>query len=851
MAYSIKWGLKLGKNYALNRVDKRRAEKIWFFMLKYLSYVPLLYLVYFIIVYSKQFDDIFDIFFIEKYVWVFWSGALVYLMFLREKFRDKRLKEQLPIIEEIKKKKNIYIEKYFTDLILHIIDLSIIDATKKKVSGFYPLFLLKRMMKLERVMILFTRLAISTKTISNTIDKIIKENKIPENQREFSLRNLAHKSFDIAVRKNLSKVTELEVMEALVETDNIVKDLLIDYGISDKEIKGAIEWIYESERIIKKKAVEVRNRFKRTKHWKNQIWTSTVTPLLDTVGRDLTQEAMGFYPLVGREDEMKQIFNILESDTYGIILVGEQGVGITKIIEGIAQKIITRNVPKSLFDKRVLTMSVGKVLALSQGGKVKKIINQLIYEIQRSGNIILVLEDLPSILSVNTEDASIILEQLLLEIVNNKNVVLIGSADHETYKQTKSPLVSAMQVVEIDELSENETLKVLQNMAPYLELEYGVFITYQSLFAVVELSKYLHDLAQPAQSVRLLRQICQMVSASKNKLITKEIVQREISKMANLPLQTASGSETDVLVNLENIIYEKYINQSEAVSAVASSLRRARADITNKKRPIGTFLFLGPTGVGKTYLAKRLSEIYFNSEDRMIRLDMSEYQETQAIRNLIGAPKGTTDTSDEGVLIESLKKNPFSVILLDEFEKAHPDVHNIFLQIMEDGRLTSSKGIVYDFTHTIIIATSNAGAVRIQELVESGKDIEYIKETLKKEELNKYFKPELLNRFDNIVVFKPLSYEHIKSVAKILLDELVGRFKDKGIDLEYSKTAIETLSEEGYNSTQGARPLKRVIQNKIEDKIAKLILSNELRSRDKIVLDDNLDVIIKKAKHYF
>ncbi len=848
MAVSIKWDLKIDRESITNRIAKRQAEIIWKTILAVVSYFGLpLYFIYIFISYPDRLSDLGQLIFTERYAWVFWACILFILFYIREKNKNKKIKPITPLSEYILHKKEICIDSHFTEELLHIIDLSLKDKRKDYPDQIYPLLLFRRLLSSKQIKILFIRLAVNYNKIKKVVNQIIKN--FYENNESFNIKVLFHKAFDIAVRNYRAQVGVLEMMEALVVIDNPVKNLLIDLNIREGDVSGVIRWIYESEEIMRKTKEEAKYSIKRKRHWRNQLWTSTVTPLLDRVGVDLTQQAYSFYPLIDREEEMKRIFEIIESGEYGIVLIGEKGVGITKIIEGIAQKIIAGDVPKSLYDKRMHTLSVGKLLAFSQGGRLKDVINQLTYEIKRSGDIILVLEDLPSILSVNTEDAAVVLEQLLLDALENKNIILIGSADHETYKKAKGSLISAMQPVEIEEMDSGKTLQILQTMAPYLEYEYGVFITYQALPKIVEFSQYLHDYAQPAQSVQILRQICQIAASQKIKLVSRELVEKELSRMVNLPLSSVSDYESKILINLEELIYRKYINQKDAVSSIASALRRRRTQVQSGERPIGTFLFLGPTGVGKTYLAKRLAEVYFGSSDKMIRLDMSEYQEPQSIRNLIGAPKGTGST-DEGILIEAVKKNPFSVILLDEFEKAHPDVLNIFLQVMEDGRITSSLGITYDFTHTIIIATSNAGAVKLQNMLKEGRNMDDIKEVLKSEELNKYFKPELLNRFDSIIIFKPLDFVQIVAIAKILLDELAERLSEKDIKLEYSEEAVKALAKEGFNPTQGARPLRRVIQDKIEDEISKLILSKSLKARDKILVREDLTIDIIPAKHY-
>jgi len=300
--------------------------------------------------------------------------------------------------------------------------------------------------------------------------------------------------------------------------------------------------------------------------------------------------------------------------------------------------------------------------------------------------------------------------------------------------------------------------------------------------------------------------------------------------------------ESDILLNLEAKIHERMINQEEAVNMVAASLRRARAEMSENKRPIASFLFLGPTGVGKTELAKTVADIYFGSEKNMIRLDMSEYQHQDSIGKMIG------ETGSRGYLTEAVRKAPFSLILLDEIEKAHKDILNLFLQVMDDGRLTDAGGRTIDFTNAIIIATSNAGAVFIQEQLRAGINIEMIKEDLINEYLNKVMRPELLNRFDGIIVFKPLSMANVEAIAGLMLKGIGKMLEAKGIRMKVAREAVKKLARAGFDPKFGARPLRRLLQDKIENVIANKILSGELVRRDTLVIDSSAEIKIEKRQ---
>jgi ATP-dependent Clp protease ATP-binding subunit ClpC len=355
----------------------------------------------------------------------------------------------------------------------------------------------------------------------------------------------------------------------------------------------------------------------------------------------------------------------------------------------------------------------------------------------------------------------------------------------------------------------------------------------------------MHDKYLPAKAVELLELVSVKVAESKGKgaMVTKNDIAEVVSKATNIPVSKVTDEESEVLLNMEEKIHERMINQEEAVDMVASSLRRARSELTENKRPIASFLFLGPTGVGKTELAKTVTDIYFGSEKNMIRVDMSEYQHPDSIKKMIGSAEGV-----RGYLTEAVRKAPFSLILLDEFEKAHPDILNLFLQVMDDGRLTDGQGRTIDFTNSIIISTSNADAVYIQDEVAKRTAIEKIKEVIINERLNKILRPELINRFDGIIVFKPLSEENVVDITRLMLAKIEKTLEKKGIRMRAEEEGIRALAYQGYDPKFGARPMRRLLQDRIENIIANKILSSELQRRDTVVIDANAEVRVEKRK---
>ncbi|TAL50675.1 ATP-dependent Clp protease ATP-binding subunit, partial [Patescibacteria group bacterium] len=357
---------------------------------------------------------------------------------------------------------------------------------------------------------------------------------------------------------------------------------------------------------------------------------------------------------------------------------------------------------------------------------------------------------------------------------------------------------------------------------------------------------YMHETYLPKKAIEVARETALQVSQSRGKdaLVTGEDVAQIVSSKTGIPTMSVAEDEKEKLLGLEEKMHGRVIGQDEAVSAVSSALRRARTELRSQARPIATFLFLGPTGVGKTELAKTVAETYFGSEDMMVRLDMSEYQDATSINRMLGTP----GSQSGGLLTEAVRKQPFAIVLLDELEKAHPDILNIFLQVFDDGRLTDSVGRTIDFTNTIIICTSNAGTQYIQDAVGRAEDLEVIKTHLVEEELRGIYRPEFLNRFDGIVVFKPLAQEDVVEITKLFMKAVASRLDPKGIGFRAEDAAVQDLAQRGFDPKFGARPLRRLVQEEVDNAIANALLQGEVRRRDTIVLTEGGKIRIEKGE---
>ncbi|HSD12937.1 MAG TPA: ATP-dependent Clp protease ATP-binding subunit, partial [Patescibacteria group bacterium] len=411
-----------------------------------------------------------------------------------------------------------------------------------------------------------------------------------------------------------------------------------------------------------------------------------------------------------------------------------------------------------------------------------------------------------------------------------------------------TPLGQALTKVEVPEMDVNEAIQVLEAKSGGIEYKNEVFFSYAAVEAAVTLSdRYLHEQTLPEKAIQIAMETATAVrnAKGKNAIVTKDDVAAVVAEKTHMPLKQMTQEESEKLLNLEERMHARMIGQEEAVKSVASAMRRARAELKDQSRPIANFLFLGPTGVGKTELAKTLAEEYFGNEEAMIRLDMSEYQDKASIYKLIGEPAGA---QAGGLLTEAIRQRPFSLLLLDELEKAHPDLLTVFLQVMDDGRLTDNVGRTVDFTNVILIATSNAGAPFVQEALRQKMPIEQIRERLMTQELKGIFRPEFLNRFDGMIVFRPLSQEEIVQIAKLMLKKVSKRLEDKGIVFEATDEAVRELAAAGFDPLFGARPLRRVIQDRVDNAIADALLRGQLSRRDKLIYEKGGTLRVEKAQ---
>ncbi len=750
------------------------------------------------------------------------------------------------VLKDIDSGKNINLAEYLTYDAATSIYKALVFTKRKSIDLSYNsifLFLLEN----KRANFIFDRLLINKEKFRRSIEVIVdsqKKNLKKEDVGDF--KNILLSALKIAEKRGNKKITYGSVFSAIVFLDKTLENLFFDYGAKKEDIVSVAMWEenYYKERFLGPSFLD---NIKNVRGIADD-WVFGYTPVLLNYAKNISvsDSSYGHIHALGRDVEISKMEEILISDgKNNVILVGEPGAGRENVILGFVKKVKKGSVNGILKYCRVMKLDMNLVISNTKDNSATvALLDKIFLECKNAGNIILVIDDFHNYIGEQEAEGvgSLDISAVITPYLQSDQFRLIAITDSYSYHsniEKNSSVASMLETVLVEEPDEEMTILKLEDLVPYIEKKHGVFISYHAILAVVSDSEsYIQGAPFPEKAISLLSEVISFVLSNKayGKTITQDHVTEVVSRKTGIPLGRIGGEEKAKLLNMESLLHERIIGQEQGIKVLSEAMRRVRSGISERKKPIGTFLFLGPTGVGKTETAKALADIYFGSEKRMIRLDMTEYQDPDSISRLIGS----VDKKTEAQFANKVRENPFSLILLDEFEKAHRDIADLFLQILDEGRLTDAYQKKVSFRNTIIIATSNAGAEFVREFILSGQNPEVLNEKLTEYLLReKVFRPEFLNRFDAIVVFKPLTEKEIKEVARHILFNLQIRLKDKGMKLNITDELLDKVAQIGYNPVFGAREMKRIIQEKIENQIAKDIIAGKYKYGSEIYIDPN------------
>jgi len=698
--------------------------------------------------------------------------------------------------------------------------------------------------------------------------------------------------------------TEHLLLGLLREHDGVAAQVLMNLGLKLEEVR---------EEVLNLLGAGVESEEPQSTESKGQKGKSK-TPALDSFGRDLTELAKSgeLDPVIGRKNEIERVIQILcRRQKNNPVLLGEAGVGKTAIVEGLAQMVISSNVPEILHDRRIVVLDLAMMVAGTKyRGQFEERIKAVMNEVRRAKNVILFIDELHTLVGAGGAEGAIDASNVLKPALSRGEIQCIGATTFDEFRkyiEKDAALARRFQPIHVEPPSKVDTVEILKGLRDRYEAHHRVQILDVAIEAAVELSdryitgrclpdKAIDVLDEAGARIRLrsmtkppnladLEEQIERLSIQKDEavrnaeyeeaakmrdqaetlrrkkeemqkqwrekakeidgVVDEEVIAEVVSKMTGVPLTRLEKEEAQRLLELENELHKRVVSQDEAIKAISKTIRRARSGLKDPHRPMGSFLFLGPSGVGKTLLSKALAEFMFGDEDALIQIDMSEYMEKHNVSRLIGAPPGYVGYEEGGQLTERIRRRPYSVVLLDEVEKAHPDVFNMLLQIMEEGRLTDSFGRHVDFRNVVMIMTSNIGADMIKGGVQpfglqgrgkGSKDdqsYEKMKEMLMKE-IERYFRPEFIGRLDDVIVFKPLSRVNLESIVEFELKKVTKRLTDHGLKIELTQEAKDFLIDKGTNTDFGARPLRRAIEQFVEDPLSEEILRGSFKGKDMI-----------------
>ncbi len=682
------------------------------------------------------------------------------------------------------------------------------------------------------------------------------------------VKSIFEQAFQEARQLSVNYISPEHILLAIAQkTDTVAAKVLIDQGLDLEELRTEI-----IKKFGEREAVGAGDKKKFNPFGLGE--NNSAQPKLDEFSTNLTELAKAgkLDPVVGRETEIARTIQILGRRTKNNpVLVGEPGVGKTAIAEGLAQRIVAGDAPETIADKEVISLDMGLLLAGAKfRGEFEERLKVIVDEVKKAGNIILFIDEIHTMVGAGAMGGAMDAANLLKPALARGELQCLGSTtldEYRKYIEKDAALERRFQKVKVGEPSVEDAKAILRGLQKTYEEFHQVKYSDKALNAAVEMShRYIGDRFLPDKAIDLIdeagskvhlrhslnqgladAEVSPINPQSLTPIVDETEIAEVVSAWTGVPLNQIDEVESETLINLEAHLHERVIGQNEAVKAISKALRRSRSGIGDPNRPIASVIFSGPTGVGKTELAKALASYMFGDEDSLIRIDMSEYMESHTISKLIGSPPGFVGYNEGGQLTEAVRRKPYSVILFDEVEKAHPDVFNLFLQLLDDGRLTDASGRVVNFKNTIIIMTSNIGAKAIEKggtglgfsFAEDTGEAEYQKICDRvNDELKNYFRPEFLNRLDEVIVFRQLTKSEVAQISHILLKDIAQRLEEqRDIKLEVTEAFTDKVIAEGFDPSYGARPLRRAIMRLLEDSLAEAILSGRVKDCDRVSVD--------------
>jgi len=656
-------------------------------------------------------------------------------------------------------------------------------------------------------------------------------------QIQIPKEELLQQAGELVVRMRGKHIFPIDLFVSYILLIEESTHFLKEHGLTNDDILTINYWVHHAFHIEEKKS---RFQFLGTGVFDSLVYGWNYE--LKKYAQDLSHKILSrFIPpsIVGREEEYEKLILALSKQaSNNVIIVGDAGVGKTTIVEHFAWESHNGFVPGNISNMKIFELFADRLLAgIQNAGQLEERLDLLLSDMSHAGNVICFIQNIEIIFGGGGMNFD--LSGVLYEYLKNGNIQVIGTATRASFNkfiENKESIVNLFEFIHIEEPDAGGTLLMLIEKAALFETQYSISINYLALKEIIILSSsYFPEKVLPGKAILVLDEAANFVHLQKKHILEKEDIVKLIEKKTHIVLDDPTPSEKKILLHLEDALHKRVVGQQKAIESVAGAMRRLRSGFVNEKRPISTFLFLGPTGVGKTETAKALAEVYFGNAENFIRLDMSEFQTQDQIERLLGEEPGEEYVSN--TLAEKVLANPFSLILLDEFEKAHSRLLDIFLQVFDEGRFTDNKGVTVSFTNTIIIATSNAGSEFIREELERGAGANDIQNKLVEVLLSKHnFKPELINRFDGVVIFTPLNEEEIKKIANLILSEVFKKLEDQQIFVKFDESVLLKIIQEGYSKEFGARYVRRYIQDTIEDFLSKQILSDIIKKGQEVML---------------